>query len=135
MIENKFRVWCEFEVRGKIETSMEEPCSWFLMTQTGELWSYGPMTPPRPLREEYKKAIPLFYIGYKDKTGQEIYEGDIVENFYREKTICGSRPMTEKIIISIPEIYKNTNIYIKDSIWVYGKVIGNIYVNPELKED
>jgi len=42
MKENKFRVYCEIEFEGKITKSMESPASWFLMTQTGKLWTYDP---------------------------------------------------------------------------------------------
>ena len=84
--------------------------------------------------EAHVKITIMQYTGLKDKMGEKIYEGDVVENFYREKSIYGSRPATEKIVVSIPEIYRNTNLYFQDSIWVYGTIIGNIYENPELLE-
>lgn len=82
MEENQFKVYCEIEVDGKSHKSMESPASWFLMTQTGKLWSHSPGEIARPLEKEYKVAIPLFYTGLKDGNGDKIYKGDII-------AICG----------------------------------------------
>jgi len=133
MRENKFRVWCEFEINGKIETSMEEPCSWFLLTQTGKLWTCGPTRPPQSIEKEYKKAIPLFYTGLKDKNGKEIYEGGVVklsrywqDHFGRENTniffVNGCFEFAHSLVKPFP-LYS-----IADAC----EVIGNIYENPEL---
>ena len=87
MREIGFRVYYEMELpNGEIINGMEESWSWFLLTQTGEIMEYGPMRPPSRPDKEYKKLIPLFYIGLCDKTDKKIYEGDIVEfNGYRFK--------------------------------------------------
>ena len=76
--ERKFRVWCEYEIDEKIETSMEEACSWFLLTQTGKIMEYGPLRPPQLPNKAYKKLVPLFYTKLKDKNEVEICEGDII---------------------------------------------------------
>ena len=127
MREIKFRVWCEFEIDGKLEKSMESSASWFLLTQTGELWSHGLSESPRPIGKEYKKAIPLFYTGLKDKNGKGVYEGDILQH----------ESLTQKEVVEW-----KSNMWTEEGFMTgYGEwfgpadqyeIVGNIYENPEL---
>ena len=72
------------------------------------------------------------YTGLIDKNGKEIYEGDIVRHFKREKDIL------LKIEISPSHgVYAELNHGMKRLIGrgnphLYYEVIGNIYENPEL---
>lgn len=72
------------------------------------------------------------YIGLIDRNGKEIYEGDIVRHFKREKDIL------LKIEISASYgVYAELNHGMKKLIGrgnphLYYEVIGNIYENPEL---
>jgi uncharacterized phage protein (TIGR01671 family) len=75
------------------------------------------------------------YTGMKDKTGKEIYEGDIVSYMSRLKVITDV-PITHTPLDSISKRVVewkeddcgfNINIHTEDM-----KVIGNIYENPEL---
>ena len=127
MKENKFRVYCEFEINGELHKSMESPASWFMLTQTGKLWTYDPGETPRPLEKEYKKAIALFYTGVKDFDEDEIYNGDIVE-FYN---VQYTKERKEIKFINNND-YCGWNISPNFVLAGSARVIGNIYENPEL---
>ena len=130
MRENKFRVYCEFEVDGVLHKSMESPASWFLLTQTGKLWTHDPGEAPRPLEKNYKKAIPLFYTGLKDKNGREIYEGDI-----------DSKGRVVEYLVNMSGFYlmkKGGGWHLCHDMSVLNgcikhlEIVGNRYENPEL---
>ena len=124
MKENIFRVYCEIEFEGKIIKSMESPASWFLMTQTGKLWTYEPGEAPRPLEKEYKKAIPLFYTGLKDNNKKELYFDDIIQKY------VGENKFGKVAIKSLSDLVQLINEIAESGINF--EVIGNIYMNPEL---
>jgi uncharacterized phage protein (TIGR01671 family) len=133
-MDTKFRVWCEFEVKGEMVSCMESEASWFLLTQTGQLMEYGPMRPPHRLSGAYKKAIPLFFAGLLDKNGKEIYKGDVVSwsdgwNNYKSSIIFENGAFRESRFKNpLEEICH----YWDNGKYIECEVIGNIYENPEL---
>jgi len=144
MKENKFRVYCEIEFEGKLEKRMESAASWFLLAQTGKLWSYGPGQVPQPLEKEYKVAIPLFYVGKKDEDGIKIYDGDVVEiaTKYDDGSKCDEAGEKYEVVWGKFEdccvqgetwILKGRGW--QPTVWAWPlKVIGNKYMNSELLE-
>ena len=129
MREIKFRVWCEFEINGRTEKSMESPASWFLMTQTGKLWTYDPGEVPQPISAGYKKAIKLFYIELNDFDENEIYDGDILEFYNAQYT---KEKMEVQWINSDTHCGWNvSSAFIQSG---NARIVGNRYENPELLE-
>lgn len=147
MKENKFRVYYEIEFEGKITKSMESPASWFLLTQTGKLWTYDPGEIARPIEKEYKVAIPLFYSGFKDINKVEIYEADIIQGSQEQRGIIAFEKGTfwvrfiDKLMKTIADFNKVPYIktalgtFMNSSDGKYARVIGNFYMNEELLED
>ncbi len=137
MRENIFRVYCEFEFEGKIIKSMESPASWFLLTQTGKLWTYNPGEAPRPLGKEYKIAIPLFYTGKGDKGGKEIYEGDLIQNETGricEVVWCDGSAQWDALFRKLAKD-DNSHGFSPDKWSCCVKIIGNKWENSELLKE
>ena len=75
------------------------------------------------------------YIGQKDSEGREVYEGDILEDWYNED--YSSYKVTGQVAWSdghcgfiVIDTKENAHLFIEELI--KGKVIGNIFENPEL---
>ena len=123
MFEPKFKVYCEFEIDGKLYKEIEETASWFLLTQPGQLFSYDTMGRLyTDTHKKYKKTIPLFYIGKQDKNKKDIYEDDIFEVTDGDGWVVGTHlAKMDAETLSIDER-------------CIGKILGSIHKNPELQE-
>lgn len=76
-----------------------------------------------------KKIILMQSTGMKDKTGTEIYEGDIVKVETRGGVVYGDVKYKSCSFMICSEDMDRIMLY----CWDY-EVIGNIYENPELME-
>jgi len=68
---------------------------------------------------------PMQFTGLRDKTGKEIYEGDILKTSW---LVVG--PVTADWTHGLRFLVFNDQLVKADE--VYGEVLGNIYENPEL---
>jgi len=141
-MRHKYRVWCEFEIDGKLHKEMAGPENWFLLTQTGKLMSHSPMGFNPNVEQQHTKLIPLFWTGLCDKKGKEIYEGDIVkqefvvpadpafdrDGFEGEDTGIATILPSRGACIAFNKQYKNIRTY-------RSEIIGNRFENPQLLEE
>ena len=85
-----------------------------------------------------QNGVYMQYTGLKDKDGKEIYEGDIIEEGdIITEIVFKDLAWKEKLIYS-PHNHLNSYFPLSQNttrISLFGKVIGNIYENPELLED
>lgn len=125
MREIKFKVYYEAEINGETIRGIEEPCSWFLLTQAGKIMEYGPCRPPSRPNKGYKKLVPLFYIGLLDKNGREVYAGDIFQTPYGLAVV---EWIDDDAAYKVIRQWDNRC----DSIPCSCEVIGNVFKNPEL---
>lgn len=125
--EMNFRVWDIINKRMmKWETVMDLPA-----------WEIFPGTP------EQRAYIVLRSTGKPDSNGQEVFEGDIIENFngFRMKIRFGTYqawcPVDKCYMDSVGFYAEALGLPPKPigSIETYGKVIGNIFEPPELMGD
>ena len=87
---------------------------------------------------EYDDLVIMQYIGLKDKHGEEIYEGDIIEylDYSGGAIIFGGKQPKSKGVIKINAIGRGIE-YLRgigklneDKV----EILGNIYENPEILE-
>ena len=118
----KFRAW-DTEVKVMYPRNPYE----FVVVGTGGVYlSQGADDDGEMVFEVLRNAIPIEYTGLKDRTGKEIYEGDVVRCWGGE--FCqGYWEFDQTITISN---MINDCFMMGESEFI--KVVGNIYENPEL---
>ena len=68
----RFKVRYIFQFNGGLKAGIESEASWFLVDQQGEMYSYGPMKPIRPVSESYTECEPLLKINNEWLSIEEI---------------------------------------------------------------
>ena len=127
MREIKFRVW-----------DKERKIMYYL---SDDRWGFGGNSEYSVLSwedvfaEQYDELISLQYIGRKDKNGEEIYNGDIVEfNNYENGEMYKGLVVFHDCSFCIDVFDDYDYRYMRK--FHYIKILGNKYENPELlKED
>lgn len=130
MREIKFRAWDfeEYEMIYNVERTYDFGCSGFGASEP----SFADVL------EDNERYMIMQYTGLKDEENKGIYEGDIIEGGYLNP--LSNEFMSKKYIVEYDKgsfIGKLIGHSPYGDTWIHfikGKVIGNIYENPELLE-
>jgi len=79
------------------------------------------------------------FTGLKDKYGEDVFEGDVLQCIYANEEepeiIIGKVEFDEEEAVYILIFGENKDYLFNMQVEHYAKVIGNIYINPELLEE
>lgn len=89
------------------------------------------------------EQILMQYTGVKDKNGKEIYEGDLLDMYYRNGSVEKGKVVSVKMGMAYDSdgwAHERTYGWVAGNnsladVAPYAEVLGNIYENPELLEE
>lgn len=124
MRELKFRAW------GKKDNKMMHGCQGLVLSMDGFFgyWVHDEFTVlDYPI---------MLYTGLKDKSGKEIYEGDILYSYYGTGQVVYEYGSYLLNFGSLKSIHKSFRNYVEfTEIQDNSSLLGNIYENPELLKE
>lgn len=118
--EIEFRAWLKNDkvMTGKVLQITDNPSVQYIKFDKIENWKGNHLN--NPTFADLRDVVLMQYTGFKDKNGKKIFEGDIVY-------ISGLGN------VEIEDIRKDYDILLNAIVENdIGKIIGNIYKNPEL---
>ena len=135
MRDIKYRAWCIHKNAWERDR--------VVLDADGALW-HSPIERNK-IKLRPDEHIVEFFTGLRDKSGREIYEGDIVQTFLFGKKVVGVIKYSDRwgsFYFATKNDY-GVGIAFKDVFeWCYddegeilSEIIGNIHENPELKEE
>ncbi len=134
MREIKFRAWDKF---NKVMTYSEKnyPLSKYSIEfnwKNNNKMSLLMLIDPRYGEMREFDADIMQYTGLIDKNGKEIYEGDIVRHFKRDKEKLLKIEISSGYGVYAQENDTTKRLIGRSNTHLYYEVVGNIYENPEL---
>lgn len=134
MREFKFRAWDKF---NKVMTYSEKnyPLSKYSIEfnwKNNNKMSLLMLIDPRYGEMREFDADIMQYTGLIDKNGKEIYEGDIVRHFKRDKEKLLKIEISSRYGVYAQENDTTKRLIGRSNTHLYYEVVGNIYENPEL---
>lgn len=134
MREFKFRAWDKF---NKVMTYSEKnyPLSKYSIEfnwKNNNKMSLLMLIDPRYGEMREFDADIMQYTGLIDKNGKEIYEGDIVRHFKRDKEKLLKIEISSGYGVYAQEKDTTKRLIGRSNTHLYYEVVGNIYENPEL---
>lgn len=121
----KFRAWNGYRILKDKELREDAE---LLYTKAGssDQYMYDILLP------NSKDLILMQYTGLKDRNGKDVYEGDILRHFKREKDILLKIETSPSHGVYAELNHGMKRLIGRENTHLYYEVIGNIYENPEL---